>query len=71
MSYLDAVDYIERNGFEEPDPADYGVWVPVPVEGGLGAVGCADWLKSLILAFIWLLFGPYKETTTLKENVVA
>ena len=52
MSYLDAVDYFEKNGFEEPDPADYGVWVPgVPalVESGLDAVGCADWLKSLIL----------------------
>ncbi|MBQ3906900.1 MAG: ferrous iron transporter B [Lachnospiraceae bacterium] len=52
MSYLDAVEYFEKNGFEEPDPADYGVWVPgVPViiESGLDAVGCADWLKSLIL----------------------
>lgn len=36
----------------EPDPADYGVWVPgVPVilERGLDAVGCADWLKGLVL----------------------
>ena len=52
MSYLDAVEYFEKNGFEEPDPADYGVWVPgvpVLVEGGLDAIGCADWLKSLIL----------------------
>ncbi len=52
MSYLDAVEYFEKNGFEEPDPADYGVWVPgvpVLVESGLDAVGCADWLKSLIL----------------------
>ncbi|MCI6020725.1 MAG: ferrous iron transporter B, partial [[Bacteroides] pectinophilus] len=35
-----------------PDPADYGVWVPgVPVliENGLDAIGCADWLKGLIL----------------------
>ncbi len=35
-----------------PDPAEYGVWVPgvpVLVEGGLDAIGCADWLKSLIL----------------------
>ena len=32
MSYLDAVTYFEENGFDEPDPADYGVWVPgVPV----------------------------------------
>ena len=52
MSYRDAVTYFEENGFEEPDPADYGTWVPgVPViiEGALDAVGCADWLKGLIL----------------------
>ncbi len=28
MSYKDAVVYFEKNGFDEPDPADYGVWVP-------------------------------------------
>ena len=36
----------------EPDPAEYGVWVPgVPViiERGLDAIGCAGWLKGLIL----------------------
>lgn len=36
----------------EPNPADYGVWVPgVPglIESGLDAVNCADWLKGLIL----------------------
>ncbi|MDR1564327.1 MAG: ferrous iron transporter B [Oscillospiraceae bacterium] len=36
----------------EPDPADYGVWVPgVPVLIGsaLEAVNCADWLQGLIL----------------------
>ena len=34
------------------DPANYGVWVPgvpVLVEGLLDKIGCADWLKSLIL----------------------
>ena len=39
-------------GCEEPDPADYGVWVPgLPgiIESGLDAVNCADWLKGLIL----------------------
>ena len=38
MTYVDAVSYFEENGFDEPDPADYGVWVPgVPVliENGL------------------------------------
>ena len=52
MSYLDAVTYFEENGFDEPDPADYGVWVPgVPVLIGnaLEAVGAAEWLNGLIL----------------------
>ena len=52
MSYLDAVTYFEENGFDEPDPADYGVWVPgVPViiGNGLETVGAADWLNGLIL----------------------
>ena len=37
---------------EEPDPADYGVWVPgVPVIIGnaLEAINCAGWLQGLIL----------------------
>ena len=44
--------YQEAAAVEEPDPADYGVWVPgvpVLVENGLDAIGCADWLKGLIL----------------------
>jgi len=52
MSYLDAVAYFEENGFDEPDPADYGVWVPgVPVLIGnaLEAAGAAEWLNGLIL----------------------
>ena len=51
MSYLDAVSYLEENGFDEPDPADYGVWVPgIPVLVGdtLDAAGAADWLSGLI-----------------------
>ncbi len=50
--YEDAVAYLEENGDEEPDPADYGVWVPgVPalVETLLDKVNCADWVKSLVL----------------------
>ena len=32
MTYVDAVSYLSENGFDEPDPADYGVWVPgIPV----------------------------------------
>ena len=37
---------------EEPDPADYGVWVPgipVLVSDGLEALNCADWLSGLIV----------------------
>ena len=52
MSYLDAVSYFEENGFDEPDPADYGVWVPgipVLIGNGLEAAGAADWLSGLIL----------------------
>ena len=52
MTYVDAVSYFEENGFDEPDPADYGVWVPgvpVLVENGLDAANAADWLKGLIL----------------------
>ncbi len=52
MSYLDAVSYFEEKGFEEPDSASYGVWVPgVPaiIESGLDAIGCAEWLKGLVL----------------------
>ncbi len=52
MTYQDAVSYMEENGFDEPDPAAYGVWVPgipVLIESGLDSIGCADWLKGLIL----------------------
>ncbi len=58
MSYLDAVKYFEEkfaadeeNAFAEPDPADYGVWVPsipVLVGDGLEKAGAADWLAGLI-----------------------
>ena len=52
MTYVDAVSYLEENGFDEPDPADYGVWVPgipVLIGNGLEAAGTADWLRGLIL----------------------
>ena len=48
--YEAAVATMEQYG-EEPDPADYGVWVPgipVLVGNGLEAVGAADWLAGLI-----------------------
>ncbi len=37
---------------DAPDTSEYGVWVPgipVLVEDGLDALGCAEWLKSFIL----------------------
>ncbi len=49
--YNEAVKTLEEIG-EEPDPADYGTWIPsIPalVEKGLDNAGAAEWLKSLIL----------------------
>ena len=49
--YEEALATVERIG-DEPDPADYGVFVPsIPaiVEKGLDAVNASDWLKGLIL----------------------
>ena len=49
---VDFAAYGEATAMEEPDPAEYGIWVPgipVLVENGLDAVNCADWLKGLIL----------------------
>ncbi|MBQ4243279.1 MAG: ferrous iron transporter B [Clostridia bacterium] len=51
-TYLEGVEYFEKNGFDEPDPADYGVWVPgIPVlaENLLDKANAADWLKGLII----------------------
>lgn len=51
MTYLDAVHYFEKYSLEEPDPADYGLWVPgipVLVATGLNAIGTAEWLSGLI-----------------------
>lgn len=44
--------YEEAMAVEEPDPADYGVWVPgIPVLVGnfLEKANCAEWLQGLIL----------------------
>ncbi|MBO4616907.1 MAG: ferrous iron transport protein B [Lachnospiraceae bacterium] len=49
--YEEAVKTLEEIG-DEPDPTEYGVWVPgIPalVEKLLDACNAADWLKSLIL----------------------
>ncbi|MBR2337494.1 MAG: ferrous iron transporter B [Clostridia bacterium] len=47
-----AITVLDRYGFAEPDPASYGVWIPgipVLIGNGLEAIGCWDWLSSLIL----------------------
>lgn len=44
--------YREAADMKEPDPADYGVWVPgIPVLLGnwLEKINCADWLQGLLL----------------------
>ena len=52
MTYLEAVDYLSENGFDEPDPADYGVWVPgIPtlIGNAFENSNVADWLHELVL----------------------
>jgi ferrous iron transport protein B len=56
MSFKDAIGYFEEKGFEEPDPADYGVWVPgIPalIEKLLvkedGELRVPEWLHGLIM----------------------
>ena len=47
-----AMAVLDQNGYEAPDPANYGVWIPgipVFVEKALTSIGCADWLSGLIL----------------------
>lgn len=49
---FEAVDVLGKYQCVEPDPADYGIWVPgipVLIERSLNAAGCADWLQGLIL----------------------
>ncbi len=49
---LESAEAMKSVDYTEPDPASYGVWVPgIPVllESLLDKIGCADWLKGLIL----------------------
>lgn len=62
-AYASYAESLENAGFDisagdpesyenAPDTSEYGIWVPgIPVlaENGLNAVGCAEWLKGLIL----------------------
>ena len=50
--FQEAVATMDKYDYTAPDPADYGVWipgVPVLIENVLDKVGCADWLRGLIL----------------------
>lgn len=47
-----AAEVYELYNCEEPDPSSYGIYIPglpVFIEEGLNAIGCADWLSGLIL----------------------
>ena len=66
---LQAVEYFEEKGFDEPDPADDGVWVPgVPalIDKALlneeGEARVPDWLYGLIkdgiVAGVGAVLGP-------------
>lgn len=49
---VDFAAYQEAAELEEPDPAEYGVWVPgIPtlISSLLEKIGCAQWLSELIL----------------------
>ncbi|MDO4287370.1 MAG: ferrous iron transporter B [Eubacteriales bacterium] len=48
----DALTVLSGYGYEEPDPAEYGIWIPgipVFVESALNSLNCAEWLSGLIL----------------------
>ena len=49
---LESAEKMAECNYAEPDSSDYGVWIPgVPalLESLLDKIGCADWLKGLIL----------------------
>ena len=50
--FIDAERVYAKYDCTEPDPADYGLWVPgipVLIESLLSKINCADWLSGLIL----------------------
>ncbi|MGN1457818.1 MAG: ferrous iron transport protein B [Acutalibacteraceae bacterium] len=49
---VDYETYLKATEIEEPNPANYGIWVPgIPplLQNWLESVNCADWLQGLIL----------------------
>ena len=66
MTYVDrCCKYLEEKGFDEPDPADYGVWVPgIPVLVGNGLeagqllpTGCSGLILDGIVAGVGAVLG--------------
>ena len=54
MTFQDALAFFTEKGFDEPDPADYGTWVPgipVLIGKGLDALNVPEdgWVRGLIL----------------------
>lgn len=48
----DSIAVLEKYEFAEPDPSEYGIWVPgIPALLGnlLESINCADWLNGLIM----------------------
>ena len=61
MTYVDAVAYLEANGFDAPDPADYGVWVPgmqgLILDGIVAGVGAVlGFVPQMLVLFLMLAF---------------
>ncbi len=49
---VDAATFAEALEVEEPDPTQFGIWVPgIPklIEGGLDAIGSDGWVNALVL----------------------
>ncbi|MCM1189263.1 MAG: ferrous iron transporter B [bacterium] len=49
---VEAVAVAKAYGCAEPDPADYGIFIPsIPaaIQAGLEKIGCAEWLTGLII----------------------
>lgn len=50
--FKDSIKVLKAQNFEEPDPADYGVWVPGitgAVRSGLDSINCAGWVEGLVV----------------------
>ena len=49
---VESVDILSSYNYNEPEPEEYGPWVPglpVLIGNGLEAIGCSEWLMGLIL----------------------